>query len=75
MPELLAYPLNDAAKAIGVKRTRIYQLIAEGKLDARKLGGRTVIPAESLRALIANLPRAEFHTAPSRPEIPAQQAA
>ena len=33
-------------------RTRLYQLIGEGKLEVRKVGKRTLIPAASLRALI-----------------------
>lgn len=51
-PEPLAYTVKEACRLSTLGRTRIYQLIAEGKLEARKIGGRTIIPAESLRALI-----------------------
>lgn len=50
----LAYRVADAAKAVGLSRSRIYELIGDGTLEARKIGGCTVIPAASLQALVAN---------------------
>ena len=55
--EPLAYRIADAAKVVGLSRSRIYELVGEGKLEARKVGGCTVIPAASLRALIDNAPQ------------------
>lgn len=52
-PEPLAYSIADACRVSSIGRTRLYQLIGEGRLEARKLGRRTLIPASSLRALIA----------------------
>ncbi len=49
----LAYSIADAARVSSIGRTRLYALISEGRLKARKIGKRTLIPAESLRALIA----------------------
>lgn len=51
-PEPLAYSVNDAIRATSIGRTRLYQLINEGRLEVRKIGKRTLIPAASLRALI-----------------------
>lgn len=48
----LAYSIDQACHVSSIGRTRIYSLIKEGKLRARKIGKRTLIPAESLRALI-----------------------
>lgn len=48
----LAYSIADACKVSSIGRTRLYSLIAEGKLEARKVGKRTLIPAESLQNLI-----------------------
>lgn len=62
MPDPLAYTIADACAAGGFGRTTAYELIAQGKLDARKIGGRTVILAESLRAYIASLPPADIRT-------------
>ena len=52
-PEPIAYSVADACRASSLGKTRLYQLINEGKLEARKVGKRTLIPAESLRRLIA----------------------
>jgi len=49
----LAYSIRDACLATGLGRTYIYELIKQKKLQTRKLGKRTLIPAESLRLLIA----------------------
>jgi excisionase family DNA binding protein len=50
--EPLAYSIADACKITSIGRTRLYALIAEGRLEVRKIGRRTIIPASSLRALI-----------------------
>ena len=58
MTEKLLCTTTEAAHAIGCGRTRLYELIADGSLDARSCGGRTLITAESLRKFAANLPTA-----------------
>lgn len=50
--EPLAYSVSEACRVSSLGRTRLYQLIAEGRLEVRKIGKRTLIPAASLRALI-----------------------
>lgn len=52
-PPKLAYSINEACEATSLGRTNLYAIIAAGKLKANRIGGRTVIPADSLRALIA----------------------
>jgi excisionase family DNA binding protein len=59
---LLAYGIPDACRALSIGRTRLYALIAEGKIEARQCGGRTLIPAESLRTFVANLPPAPIRS-------------
>ena len=54
----LAYGISEACNALSMGRTRLYALIAEGKIEARQCGGRTLIPAESLQAFVASLPAA-----------------
>ena len=51
--EPLAYSIREACRASSLGRTTLYAHIAAGRLKAVRIGGRTVIPAESLRALIA----------------------
>lgn len=50
--EPLAYSVADAIRVSSIGKTRLYALIKEGRLEARKIGKRTLIPAASLRALI-----------------------
>lgn len=54
--EIIAHPIPDAAKISGQSRTRIYNLLSEGKLRAVKSGKRTLILAASLREYVASLP-------------------
>lgn len=51
--EPVALSINDTAKALSVGRTSVYVLISEGRLEAFKLGRRTLIRAESIRRLVA----------------------
>ena len=48
--DTLLIPKQRAFNVIGVGNTKGHELIAEGKLTARKLGAKTMIEAESLRA-------------------------
>jgi excisionase family DNA binding protein len=53
--QIIAYSPADAAKALGIGRTKLYALIAEAKIEALSIGSRTVIPADSLRAFLSTL--------------------
>jgi hypothetical protein len=51
-PFKLTVTVNEGCAALGIGRTKFYSLAAEGKIDLRKIGGRTVATAESLRRLV-----------------------
>ena len=51
--EALAVSINDTAKALGLGRTSIYAMIGDGRLEAFKLGRRTLIKAASIHRLVA----------------------
>ena len=51
--EPLALSINDAAKALSLGRTSIYAMIGDGRLEAFKLGRRTLIRMESIRRVVA----------------------
>lgn len=51
-PEKIAYTINEACAAIGIGRSFLYRLGSEGKIDLRKIGGRTLVTAASLERLI-----------------------
>jgi excisionase family DNA binding protein len=51
--EPLALSINDTARALSLGRTSIYAMIADGRLEAFRLGRRRLIRMESIRRLIA----------------------
>lgn len=51
-PPKLAYSIREACTVSSLGRTTIYAHIAAGRLESRRIGGRTIIPADSLRRLI-----------------------
>lgn len=51
--EPLALSINDAARALSLGRTSIYAMIGDGRLQAFKLGRRTLIKMESIRRVVA----------------------
>ena len=42
----------DAAKALGLSRGRVYELLSAGELESIKDGSARLIPADSLRAWV-----------------------
>jgi excisionase family DNA binding protein len=55
--EPMVLGVKDAATFIGLSKSRLYELISENQIEARRLGGRTVIPVASLRAFVNSAPR------------------
>lgn len=51
--ERLAYSIKETGYALNLGRTTINAMIADGRLEAFKLGRRTLIKAESVRRLVA----------------------
>lgn len=52
-PLKLGYSIREACQASSLGRTTIYSHIASGRLRVTRVGGRTIVPAEALNALIA----------------------
>ncbi len=50
MGERFAYQIDEAARALAVSRSTVYELIGKGELELGKLAGRSVIPTASLKA-------------------------
>lgn len=55
--DAVAYDVNGAARVIGCGRNKVYDEIAAGRLDARKVGRRTIIPRAAILAWLDALPR------------------
>jgi excisionase family DNA binding protein len=51
-PPKIGYSIREACRASSLGRTTIYAHISAGRLRATRVGGRTIIPAEALHALI-----------------------
>jgi len=48
-------PVKNAAKFLGISRSRVYELIAGGVLTHARLGGRLVVSRSALREYAAGL--------------------
>jgi excisionase family DNA binding protein len=51
------YSPRETENILGVSHATLYRLINAGRLDARKVGGKTVITATSIEAFLASLPK------------------
>lgn len=58
MPEKLVYRPAEAQAALGIKNTKFWALVKEGKLETRKMGGATVVLAETMKRFVESLPSA-----------------
>ncbi len=54
MDKILLTP-SEAAAALGIGRSKIYELLQAGTLPSVRIGACRRIPAEALRALVAAL--------------------
>jgi hypothetical protein len=55
MDAIVARTVKDFCRAYGVGHTKAYELIAGGKVDARKVGSRTLIIEESAQQWLRSL--------------------
>ena len=49
------YSITEAAEALNLGRTKVYELIRQGELKARKIGKRTIILKDDLENFLKNL--------------------
>jgi excisionase family DNA binding protein len=57
--EKLAYTIKEAALALGLGKTTLYAAMKAGAFKVVKLGNRTLIPSDGLRAWFESLPTRE----------------
>ena len=50
--EPICVKINDAARMIGIGRTKLYELISTGELETVKIGKATRVTTASLRELV-----------------------
>lgn len=51
-PPKVAYSLKEAVAATSLSKSTLYKYIANKRLRVIRVGGRTLVPAESLRAFL-----------------------
>jgi excisionase family DNA binding protein len=68
-PARRAYSVREAAKMLGVHRATVYRVIDDSKLATLLIGGRRLIPAASIDALLAGAT-----VVPPRSSSPARSA-
>ena len=51
--EPIATTIKETARALGVGKTHVYELIRQGRLEKIKLGRRSLVKVESIRRLVA----------------------
>jgi len=52
MPEKYLCSISDAAKALGLGRTKTYCLLASGDLESIQIGTRRLVKIDSIKAFI-----------------------
>jgi Helix-turn-helix domain len=57
LPGRAFYSPKEVEAILGISHASLYRLIAAKQLDARKLNTKTLITAESIQRLIAELPK------------------
>ena len=63
MSEPLAMKIAPAAAFLGVSKSRLYELLALGEIEAKKSGRLTLVTTESMRAYLKKLPVAKVTSA------------
>jgi len=51
------YSIKETEALLSISHAQVYRLINDGRLDARKIGAKTVITAASLESFLALLPK------------------
>lgn len=49
----IAASVSETARTLGIGRTLVYEMIADGRLETFKLGRRRLVTIESIRRLVA----------------------
>lgn len=64
MRDRLLYPLSEAAELLGIGRTRLYEELAQDRIETVTVGRRRLIPREALVTYVESLRSANETGAP-----------
>lgn len=56
----IAFSPAEAAAAVGLGRSKFYELIREGRITTKKSGSRTLITVAELKRFVDDLPQTEL---------------
>lgn len=54
MPDIILCSISDATKALGIGRTKFYELLASGDLESIQIGTRRLVKMDSIKEFIDN---------------------
>jgi hypothetical protein len=57
--DLLALPLNEFCRRVGISRALAYRLAGRGQLRFVKLGTRTIVPIAEIQRLLTQQPASQ----------------
>ena len=63
MDDIALVPVTDAMRALGIGRTKFYELVGDKKIELVHIGKKALATKSSLTALVASLPRSKGRTA------------
>ncbi len=69
MIEKLVLRPREAQAALGIKNTKFWELVKTKQIETRKIGGATVVPADSLKKFVDNLPKEFTNVKNARSQI------
>jgi excisionase family DNA binding protein len=55
-PPKLAFSVAETCAALGLGKTNLYRMIAAGEIETIRIGGRRLVPAASIQALLDGRP-------------------
>lgn len=55
--EPIALRINDVCRALGISRTSVYKIIAEGQLKTVRIAGRTLVLRTEIERLVSDAAR------------------
>lgn len=60
MEQVLLLTPEEAARALSISRSKLYELLADGQLESVRIGALRRIPVEALNSFIAQLAGADM---------------
>lgn len=55
-PSPITVRIKDACRMTGIRRSKLYLLIADGSIETIKIGSMTLIPVASIEAFLRSQP-------------------